>query len=257
MIEPLAQGLAAGQPWLAPLAPAAAQVVRAVQGGATVAQALNQVLARCPQAPQLGGRRLQFVPQATLPAGVAYEAFIAAQAQVPTRDNLHDLFNGLIWLTQPHLKAALNRLQAAEISREGVQARRGPVRDALTLMDENGAWLQAPQALQRALADRCWHELFVAQRPLWSQARLHIVGHALLEKLVTAPRKALTAHVVWGDPTGLTAEDWAAKPFAPLPVLGVPGWWPANEDPAFYDDAAVFRPARAKDQAGRKPSIDK
>jgi hypothetical protein len=26
-------------------------------------------------------------------------------------------------------------------------------------------------------------------------------------------------------------------------VLGVPGWWPANQDPAFYRDAAVFRPA--------------
>ncbi len=29
-----------------------------------------------------------------------------------------------------------------------------------------------------------------------------------------------------------------------LPVLGVPGWWPANEDEAFYDDASVFRPPR-------------
>ena len=35
--------------------------------------------------------------------------------------------------------------------------------------------------------------------------------------------------------------------FAPLPVLGVPGWWPANESPAFYDDATVFR------QAARPP----
>jgi hypothetical protein len=29
-------------------------------------------------------------------------------------------------------------------------------------------------------------------------------------------------------------------------VLGVPGWWPGNEEPGFYDDAAVFRrPAMA------------
>jgi len=34
---------------------------------------------------------------------------------------------------------------------------------------------------------------------------------------------------------------WAAKPFSPLPVLGVPGWWPANADHRFYDDPAVFR----------------
>jgi hypothetical protein len=33
----------------------------------------------------------------------------------------------------------------------------------------------------------------------------------------------------------------AAKPFANLPVLGVPGWWPPNEAPGFYQDPAVFR----------------
>jgi hypothetical protein len=25
-------------------------------------------------------------------------------------------------------------------------------------------------------------------------------------------------------------------------VLGVPGWWPANELAGFYEDATVFRP---------------
>ena len=42
----------------------------------------------------------------------------------------------------------------------------------------------------------------------------------------------------------LTAADLATKPFTPLPVLGVPGWWPANQDPVYYDDATVFRPRR-------------
>ena len=31
----------------------------------------------------------------------------------------------------------------------------------------------------------------------------------------------------------------------PLPVLGIPGWWPANADAAFYQDARVFRPGVA------------
>ena len=44
----------------------------------------------------------------------------------------------------------------------------------------------------------------------------------------------------------LTASELATKPFTPLPVLGVPGWWLANEDPAFYDDATVFRPPRSQ-----------
>jgi hypothetical protein len=30
----------------------------------------------------------------------------------------------------------------------------------------------------------------------------------------------------------------------PLPVLGVPGWWSANDAADFYDDAEVFRPLR-------------
>ncbi len=52
----------------------------------------------------------------------------------------------------------------------------------------------------------------------------------------------------WDDwLAGQLAPDWlAAKPFTPLPLLGVPGWWPANADPAFYDDAQVFRPPRPR-----------
>ena len=44
----------------------------------------------------------------------------------------------------------------------------------------------------------------------------------------------------------LTAEKLSCKPFSPLPVLGVPGWWDANQDPAFYEDTRVFRPRRVK-----------
>jgi hypothetical protein len=49
----------------------------------------------------------------------------------------------------------------------------------------------------------------------------------------------------------LNAGKLAGKPFAPLPVLGVPGWWPENEDFAFYADARVFRPLRP----GKKTEI--
>ena len=86
-----------------------------------------------------------------------------------------------------------------------------------------------------------------------------LFGHALLEKLVS-PYKSVTGHVYrapvplrLGDDLAawdawlaarLTAAELATKPFTPLPVLGVPGWWPANEDPAYYADAGVFRPRR-------------
>ena len=213
------------------------------------------------------------MPQPDLPEAEAYESFIARTDSVPTRDKLHDLFNGLVWLTQPAIKRRLNALQAEAIAEAGVGAKRGALRDALTLFDENGAWLQAPAELSAALRSRDWRALFITHRSLWADARLVIVGHALLEKLATAPRKPLTAHVLLEDPLSLSADQWAAKPFCPLPVLGVPGWWPGNETSTFYDDEAVFRPGRrmpkqaserqaskpqaSKPQAGRKPSIDR
>jgi len=133
---------------------------------------------------------------------------------------------------------------------------RGPLRDAITLFDENGALLFAPVPLQQALQERDWRRLFVNLRPLWRDARLVLFGHALLEKLVH-PRKAITAHVYLAPPAidsiadadawlahALDAQHLASKPFNPLPVLGVPGWWPGNENFCFYDDPAVFRRAR-------------
>lgn len=207
-----------------------------MQAGVTVAEALNAEDAS-----------VHFVPQAALPPSQAYEAFIARSGQVPTRDNLHDLCNGLAWHAWPALKTRLNALQAQALARDGVGSTRGPLRDALTHFDEHGALLRAPAELCLALRERRWADLFVHRRVLWAQARLDVVGHALVEQLLTAPRKGLTAHVIFGsaaDAAALTADRWAARPFVPLPVLGVPGWWPANDEPAFYVDASVFRPAR-------------
>ncbi|MEO7128289.1 MAG: DUF3025 domain-containing protein [Rhodoferax sp.] len=197
-----------------------------------------------------------FVPQAALPSGVAYESYISNSRQCPTREGLHDFFNGLCWIRFPQIKKKLNLLQAADIESGGVRAVRGPVRDALTLFDENAAFLQAPPALWQALLAQDWHRLFVQQRPLWAQSRLVLFGHALLEKLVQ-PRKTITAHVYHAHRTihsiadldatlaaGLDAATLASKPFVPLPVLGVPGWWPGNETPGFYDDPEVFRPPK-------------
>lgn len=199
---------------------------------------------------------MRFVPHEALPPGEAYEAHIFRTGDVPTRDNLHDFFNGLAWLHFPQAKRRLNELQAAEIARCGIGARRGPLRDALTLFDENGAVLDAPPALWDALVARDWQRLFVTERARWDEARLLLFGHALLEKL-TAPRKGLTAHVLFAPGAlrsiyprdesiaeALSAAHLATKPFVPLPVLGVPGWWPGNANLCFYDDLDVFRPPR-------------
>jgi hypothetical protein len=210
------------------------------------------MLNACEEAP------MRFVAQSALPDGQAYEQFIFDTQTVPTRDNLHDFFNGLCWLTFPHTKKKLNQLQAQQLHMDGVQKVRGPVRDALTLFDENAAFLLAPQPLWDALLERRWTQLFVDLRPLWAEAQLVLFGHALLEKLVN-PRKPMTAHVYQGQPdmdsiasldawvaADLSAEKLAGKPFAPMPVLGVPGWSADNENPCFYEDILVFRPENKK-----------
>ena len=250
MIAPPAHLFAtdASVPWLMPYRPTLLRIEACRSAGVSLADSLNAAMALQP-AVTLRQGTLRFVPQHELPDGEAYEAFIARSACVPTRDKLHDLFNGLVWLQFPQLKRRLNELQAQQLAQGGVGATRGAVRDALTLFDENAALWQAPAVLVDALRQRDWRALFVTHRAAWQDARLTLFGHALMEKL-TRPRKAITAHV-WlvpeaADPQAhlidtLTPERLASKRHLPLPVLGVPGWWPANRDASFYDDASVFR----------------
>ncbi|VVE21953.1 membrane protein [Pandoraea capi] len=212
------------------------------------------------------GQALRFVAQEDLPAQTAYEAFIAQTGGVPTRRNLHDFFNALIWLTYPRGKAALNARQAAAIAVDGVQASRGATRDAATLFDENAVLFACSDpSLGAALRAFDWHTLFVTRRAEWGRAcEVQPFGHALLEKLV-APYKSVTSHAwivdvpaqyfgwspmarrAWLDaqvaPT-LAHAPLTTRDFAPLPVLGIPGWWPQNEDSPFYRDVSVFRPGR-------------
>lgn len=240
-------------PWLQPYQAVGQAIEREWHSGLPLPQALSHA----PSAP------VRFVPQADLPVNQAYEEYIFHSGCCPTREGLHDFFNGLCWLHFPATKRRLNQLQAAQIKTAGIQPVRGLVRDALTLFDENAAILQAPPALWEALIAKDWQRLFVTLRPLWQEVQLLLFGHALLEKLVS-PRKPMVAHVYRateamktgvnggfdlaaldaGLAVDLTAEYLATKPFTPLPVLGVPGWWAANEATVFYEDAAVFRSAK-------------
>jgi Protein of unknown function (DUF3025) len=218
-----------------------------------------------------GGRPLQFAAMGSEPApGAAdYEARIHDQGEVPLRPaNWHDLFNALVWLAFPRAKAALNRghveaLRARPV-REGGQR---PVRrDALTLLDESGVLVLSSdiQVLQR-IRDFEWKRLFVDEREtLLHTTRFMLFGHGLYEKALS-PYVGMTGHALllhWpqtpemeaGAVLQAHADDLAAaaltsqlaqpRDLSPLPVLGVPGWWDANRDAAFYDNTDYFRPGR-------------
>ena len=220
------------------------------------------------------GQPISLIPQAVLPAGVPYEAWIGATGQIPTRDNLHDFFNALIWLTWPAVKARLNGLQANEITHQHLtvnQTRgatttrhRGGLRDALTLFDENAAIIVSSEpALLELLRSHCWDALFMAQRGAFGKhCEVFLFGHALLEKLI-APYKSITAHAwlvvvdadffaleraekrTWLDRIVAARLDSRMRPadLTPLPVLGVPDW-SMGQTAAFYGDVGVFRPPR-------------
>lgn len=221
---------------------------------------------------------LNFSSQAALPEGEAYERFIATTGNIPTRDNLHDLFNGSIWLTFPKTKALLNYYHMLEIKEQGIGASRGRVRDTITVFDENGAILvTAESSIGKALVDFDWQESLVAPRDKWdepkqlnkqAQAAVYIFGHALLEKLLH-PRKALCAHSIVINVTQdfftlslserinhldqkvadymdalLSEPDVSPRKLSPLPILGVPHYWAENVQPSFYEDSQVFRSGR-------------
>jgi len=243
-------------PWLADWRAVGEPIAQQVAVGFPQHQALNM--------PHLAPVR--FVPQDDLPEGQAYEDFIFATGQVPTREGLHDFFNALCWMHFPLAKQRLNQLQAQEIARAGVGQVRGKVRDAATVFDENALLVQPSDALWAALSEHRWADALLGLRSEWAHTRVWTFGHAALEKAVQ-PYKSITVHM-WRVPQDVQPQGidaWlaqdlseaklATKPFSPLPLLGVPGWWPENEAPSFYADPSVFRPKR-RARAGEKPHAD-
>ena len=241
---------------------------------------LQQPLPQTKPALNNKAQTLRFVSQNALPEGEAYESFIGTTGNIPTRDNLHDLFNGSIWLTFPKTKALLNYYHMLEINQQGIGASRGRVRDTITVFDENGAILvTADASIGKALVDFDWQASLVAPRDKWdkpkqsnnhSQAAVYIFGHALLEKLLQ-PRKALCAHSIVINVTQdffalslserishldkraadymealLSQLDVTPRKLSPLPILGVPHYWAENAHSSFYDDSQVFRSGRRR-----------
>ena len=262
------------QPWLSPIRALGEEIsqkiAQATQPAQTFIAILNEYIAalHLPSA-----MPHHFVSQQALPKGTAYEMYIYTCGGIPTRPNLHDFFNALIWLCFPRTKMALNHLHAKTILREG-HGMRTRHRDLATLFDENGFILISGDVkIHAALQSANWSALFLQHRDLWSH-NIHIFpfGHALLEKLLT-PYKAITAHCL-----SLTAQQYFNAPqmmevlasspplmqvdqmlaptlmthlqakmrFYPLPVMGIPGWYEGTcQSPDFYQDTSVFRPARA------------
>jgi hypothetical protein len=209
-----------------------------------------------------------------------YEQRVHDSGELELREGeWHDLFNVLAWLAYPRTKATLNarHLEAAaqEEREQSLLAtptgarNRGRVQDALTVFDESGAiFVSTDQALVEDLRGFRWKSLFWEKRErVRAAVRVCVFGHAMFEKALD-PYVGLTAHalpLLVGDDVmreppqrqlALIDELASARvadpqfdtpqSLAPLPLLGVPGWWPDNEREAFYDDTSYFRPGRVR-----------
>ena len=153
------------------------------------------------------GLPLSFVGQSELDSNHPYELFIARTGRVPTRDNLHDRYNALMWLTTPRTKARLNQLQAQAIEENRESNIRGPLRDAATLWDENLAVIlvsDGKEKIRDLLRSQNWQAIFLKERECWltnetqgagwPRWQVFVFGHALLEKLAN-PYKLSLIHI--------------------------------------------------------------
>ena len=193
-------------------------------------------------------------------------AFIRAEVLVRPQ-SWHDLFNALVWMTFPKTKALINARHFALLQAQ-IGRQRTPAGDALTHFDEDGlVVISSSESLPALLREFRWKELFWDHRDaVRAQMRFALFGHAMYEKalkpFVGMTAKSVLLHVPGdilrladeafieevdqrlagyvGDPRNLTR----GRSLSPLPVLGVPGWWPQNESSEFYDDVSHFRSGR-------------
>jgi len=205
---------------------------------------------RTPSVVSGGGAPIRFVPSA---ASAQYEVRIFETGEVQTRPgSWHDLFNALVWLAFPKTKAVLNGHHYDEIRARPGEPLRGTARDVLTLFDEGGIVVAAADPeLSALLREFRWKELFWRRRAeVLRSMRFYVFGHAIYEKALE-PYKGVTAKALIIDaaPSLLEAPlaqqlreldargaDYfsrtqvlaSTRNLSPLPILGIPGWEPAN-----------------------------
>jgi hypothetical protein len=241
---------------------------------------LNAIADDCGRIVNGRGQLLRFVPQAAAPKGFeeGFEARAWLRGEVQVRPfDWHDLFNALVWMSFPTAKAAINARHFESMA-AGESGTRPPQRDALTLFDEDGVVvLSDDPSLLALVREFRWRELFWQRRAeVREHMRFFLFGHALyhkaLDPFIGMTGKGLLAEVpgsffslplreqVAQADRRLALMLWDEAPargrdLAPVPVLGVPGWWAGNEDAAFYDNQDYFRPGRRDNDQGVSPSM--
>jgi len=234
----------------------------------------NSLLATQPAIKVHSNKQLRFVEQGIgrLAFESQYEPRCYLNGEVQTRENnLHDLFNALVWLVFPLTKAAINARHYRALTEVvlPLQTQRGRVRDMATLFDESGIVVVcANSELAGLLRDFKWKELFWSRRDeVAAGMGFYLFGHGLYEKAIH-PYVGMT-----GQGLLLPVEDeffnWPmqrrmqlldermatylndalhccdTRELTPVPLLGIPGWSNDNSQAEYYDNKKYFRAGRA------------
>lgn len=221
------------------------------------------------------GAALKVVPQEGRPNHFAQHyaprIYLSGEIQTRTR-NWHDFFQLLTWFIFPRSKAVINAIHIprakARIEAGDGLGSRTPIENTLSLFDEGGAVIvSSDPSLLQLIRDFNWKELFWQRRAeLGRNLDCVTFGHAMYEKGL-APYLGMTANTIlidadedyfaldqasrldWIDGrlvTILEQADLYRKPkdLQPFPILGMPGWDPANGVADYYDNTDYFRPGR-------------
>ncbi len=228
------------------------------------------------------GAALRIVPQEGRPGNFEqhYAPRIYLSGEIQTRTcNWHDFFQLLTWFVFPRSKATINAIhipRAKERLASGVApGRRTSIENTLSLFDEGGAVIVSSEpSLLQLVREFRWKALFWERRDeLVDSFDCVTFGHAMYEKAL-APYLGMTANTILIDADGEYFKlDRAARlawidekltailkqgelyrqprDLQPFPILGMPGWDPANDIKAYYDNTDYFRPGRRRE--GVKP----
>jgi len=190
-----------------------------------------------------------------------YEPFIFRTGQIPSRrENWHDFLNMLCWQLYPSTKALLNKLQTIDCQHQGERgqlAKRTPRQNQLAHFDENGVIVISKQPiLKELIINHQWQQLFVEHRDSFNRdISVIIFGHGFYEKafnpfigmtgkaiIITNTDDNIDVDTVLCETLQGLPREGRQQLLTPLPILGIPGWWPENEAPDFYDNRDYFRP---------------
>lgn len=215
------------------------------------------------------GKLIQFTQEKDSLSGFShqYEPRIYLTGEVQTRlRNWHDLFNALIWMTFPRIKAILNQIHYETFLQETENniKQRSAIRDAATLFDESGVIVVSSQKkLIQLLITREWKQLFwYCREEVLSAMRFFVFGHGLYEKALN-PFLGMTGKGIilvvddsyFNQPflnqlksaehlleSFLLNKKLLSTDLIPIPILGYPGWYQENMKAEFYENTRYFRP---------------